>query len=70
MAAHTCNPSTWEAEAGDLWAWAQLGLYSETLSQKTIWAGSMAQAVEHLPSKYTAQSSNPSTDKNKEKKKN
>jgi hypothetical protein len=28
MVAHTCNPSTWQAEAG-----SQLGLHGETLSQ-------------------------------------
>jgi hypothetical protein len=31
---HTCNPRTWEAEAGGI-AQGQPGLYSETLSHKT-----------------------------------
>jgi hypothetical protein len=34
MVAHTCNPSTGEAEAGELWVQDQLRLRSETLSQK------------------------------------
>lgn len=33
MVAHTCDPSLWEAEAGGLLQ-VQLGLWSETLSQK------------------------------------
>jgi hypothetical protein len=34
MVVHTCGPSIWEAEAGRLRIWGQLGLHSETLSQK------------------------------------
>jgi hypothetical protein len=29
MVAHTFNPSTWEAEAVDFWAWGQPGLQSK-----------------------------------------
>jgi hypothetical protein len=31
---HTCNPSTWEAEAGGFRAPGQPALHSKTLSQK------------------------------------
>ena len=31
---HTCYPSTWEAEAGGLYVWAQPGLYAETVKKK------------------------------------
>lgn len=31
--AHVCNTSTLKPEAGILWIWGQLELYSETLSQ-------------------------------------
>jgi hypothetical protein len=35
MVAHACNPSTWEAEEGQNFSYTmQLGLQSETLSQK------------------------------------
>jgi hypothetical protein len=34
MVAQTCNPSTWEVEAGGLWGWGQPGLYSDILSLK------------------------------------
>jgi hypothetical protein len=29
---HTCNPSTWEAEAGGSWVWSQSVLHTETAS--------------------------------------
>jgi hypothetical protein len=31
MVVHTCNPSTWEAEAGGLRVQSQPGLHSNTL---------------------------------------
>jgi hypothetical protein len=34
--AHTCDPSSLEAEAGELQVQGQPGLYSETLPQKQI----------------------------------
>jgi hypothetical protein len=35
MVAHTCNPSTWQAEEGAAQVPGQPGLCSETLSQET-----------------------------------
>jgi hypothetical protein len=34
---HTCNPSSWEAEAGGFRVQGQLQLYRETLFQKWEW---------------------------------
>jgi hypothetical protein len=34
MVAHTCGPSTWEAETKGMLVQGQPGLHSETLSQK------------------------------------
>jgi hypothetical protein len=34
MIVYTCNPTTQEAEAGGSWVQGQLGLHSETTSQK------------------------------------
>jgi hypothetical protein len=34
MMVHAYNPSMWETEAGGSWVQGQLGLHSETLSQK------------------------------------
>jgi hypothetical protein len=69
MMAHIYNPSTEEAEAGELQLQGQLGLHSETLSpkkrKKTSRGWSMSQVVEHLPSKHKALSSNTSTVKKK-----
>jgi hypothetical protein len=35
MVAHTCNPSTPEAEARGSWIWGQPKVYSKTLSPKS-----------------------------------
>jgi hypothetical protein len=36
MVVHTCNPSTWETEAGGWQAWGPACLYSKTLAQNQI----------------------------------
>jgi hypothetical protein len=44
-----------------------LGYHSETLAKKKkrVWAGGVAQVLEHLPGKHVALNSNPRTNKNK-----
>jgi hypothetical protein len=71
MVAHTCYPSYGgKPKIGRLWsraAWAKKqNLIFKVARVKR--AGSVDQAVEHLPSKYEALSSNPNTaNKNKQK---
>jgi hypothetical protein len=65
---HTVIPSTCKAEVGELRAEASPGQKYKALSEKqTDRTGSGAQAVEHLPSKCKALSSNPSSAKKNQK---
>jgi hypothetical protein len=64
---HTCNPrysgDRDQEDSGSKPAWQ---IVRETLSQKyptQKWAGGVAQAVQHLPSKCEALGSNPSIGK-------